>query len=60
MRKTREFLIGGAGTAIVAECSLAASERSLNLTGINDWLSMRGYVYRATALDCNGDGQPDS
>lgn len=47
------------GRAIVAECSIAQPERSKNLDAINSWLATGRFPHRATALDCDGDGEPD-
>ena len=48
-----------AGRLVVAECSLSVHERSANLSAINGWLATANHTPRATAFDCNGDGQAD-
>ena len=49
----------GAAKAVEAECALSIEQRTLNLNATNDALMGAGKRYRATALDCDGDGSPD-
>lgn len=58
--KAQLYAAEGAGRAIIGECQLSPGLRKSNLDSINGWLAEQGYTYRATALDCDGDGQPDS
>ena len=49
----------GAARAVVAECTLSPMTRQSNLDAINSALSDLGSVAQASALDCDGDGNPD-
>ena len=55
----RLYASEGAGYAVIGECNLPTAERRQNLTALNNWLAEEGKIYRATSLDCDGDGQPD-
>ena len=48
-----------AGRLVVVECALSLTQRSANLSAINGWLATANHTPRATAFDCDGDGQPD-
>lgn len=48
-----------AGHAVVAECALSTTQRSVNLAAINGWLATANHTPRVIAIDCDGDGQPD-
>ncbi len=48
-----------AGRLVVVECSLSLTQRSANLSAINGWLAAANHTPRATAFDCDADGQPD-
>ena len=55
----RDFSGEQAARAVEVECGLSYVERQKNLEAINRGLAARGLKSRATALDCNGDGEPD-
>jgi hypothetical protein len=57
--KARDFSGEQVARAVEVECALSWPERRKNLEAVNRGLAARGLDSRATALDCNGDGEPD-
>jgi hypothetical protein len=57
--KARDFSGEQVARAVEVECALSWPERRKNLAAVNRGLAARGLDSRATALDCNGDGEPD-
>lgn len=55
----REYAGKGAAAAVEAECNLSLSQRAENLAAVNAALEARGVAFRASALDCDGDGSAD-
>ena len=55
----QEYAAKGAAKGIQAECALSMDVRRQNFDAIVAELAADQSAHRPSALDCNGDGQPD-